>query len=105
MVAHSLKKENKELVNKVNLLKTKLSHSPASFICQLYDKGWVAYRFSYAMHHNDANNIPPSPYYMPHFQIFDKTDSFLKNVSDALDCKKKAGSIFEESHNLHIIVG
>ena len=38
MVAHSLKKESKELVGKVNLLKTKLSHLPESFICQLYDK-------------------------------------------------------------------
>ena len=47
------------------------------------DKAWVTYRFSYAMRHNDVNHVTstPTPYYMRHFQIFDKMDSFLKNVS------------------------
>ena len=30
----------------------------------------------------------PCPYYMHHFQIFDKIDSFLKDVSNVLDSKK-----------------
>ena len=34
-----------------------------------------------------------------HFQIFDKIDTFLPLTA------KKLGYIFEESHNLHIIVG
>ena len=52
-------------------------------------KGWVTYRFSYAVRHNDANNMTPPPnYYMRHLQIFDKIDSFLKNVSNVLDNKK-----------------
>ena len=31
---------------------------------------------------------PPPKYYMRHLQIFDKIDSFLKNVSNLLDNKK-----------------
>ena len=49
------------------------------------------------MRHSDANNMPSTPYYMRHFQIFDKIDSFLKDVSNVLD-------IFEKPLNLHIIV-
>ena len=41
--------------------------------------------------------MPSTPYYMRHFQIFDKIDSFLKDVSNVLD-------IFEKPLNLHIIV-
>ena len=41
---------------------------------------------------------------MRHFQIFDKIDSILKNVSNVLD-SKKVDCIFEEPVNLHIIVG
>ena len=58
-------------------------------------KRWANYRFLNAMRHNDVNNmiLPPpaplhSPYYMRHFQISSKTDSFLKNVSNVLDSKK-----------------
>ena len=41
-------------------------------------KGRVTYQFSYAMHHNDANKITPTPCQIRHFQNFDKTDSFDK---------------------------
>ena len=52
------------------------------------------------MRHNEANNMTLLiPYYMLHFQILDKIDSFLKNVSDVLESKK------EEPPNLHIISG
>ena len=45
----------------------------------------VTFRFFKAMLHNNANNrTPPTPYYMRHFQIFDKIDSFLRNISNAL---------------------
>ena len=50
------------------------------------------------MRHNEANNMTLLiPYYMLHFQILDKIDSFLKNVSDVVESKK------EEPPNLHII--
>ena len=42
---------------------------------------------------------------MRHFQIFDKINSSLKNVSNVLDSKKKVDCIFEEPLNLHIIIG
>ena len=32
--------------------------------------------------------LPLTPLYMRHFQIFEKIDSFLKNVSDVLGSKK-----------------
>ena len=52
------------------------------------------------MRHNKANNMTLLiPYYMLHFQILDKIDSFLKNVPDVLESKK------EEPPNLHIISG
>ena len=61
---------------------------------------WVTYQFSYVISHNDANNMTPThlsiAYYMCHFKIFDKIDSFLINVSN-----KKS---ILESLNLHIIV-
>ena len=41
---------------------------------------------------------------MRHFQIFDKIDIFLKNVSNVLDSKNGRLHI-EEPFNLHIIVG
>ena len=56
-------------------------------------KGWVTYRFSYEMRHNDANKITPStshppphptPCQMRHFQNFDKIHSFLKPVLNIL---------------------
>ena len=50
-------------------------------------------------------NKSPAPYYMRHFQIFDKINSSLKNVSNVLDSKKKVDCIFEEPLNLHIIIG
>ena len=42
------------------------------------------------MRHNDTSDMTPSPtpYYMRHFQIFDKINSFLKNVSNFPDSKK-----------------
>ena len=41
------------------------------------------------MHHNDANNMTlPPPTNMRHFQIFNKIDSFLKDVSNVFDSKK-----------------
>ena len=40
------------------------------------------------MRHNDVNNMTPILYYMLHFQIFDKIDSFLSNISSALEAKK-----------------
>ena len=46
---------------------------------------------------------PRTPYYMRHFQIFDKIDSFLKNVSNVLG-QKKVDYIFEESLHLYKIV-
>ena len=47
------------------------------------------------------SNMTPTPFYMCHFQIFDKIDSFQKNVNFL----KKVNYIFEELLNLHIIVG
>ena len=41
---------------------------------------------------------------MCHFQIFDKTDSFLKNVSNVFD-RKKVDCIYQERRNLHITDG
>ena len=41
---------------------------------------------------------------MRHFQILDKIDSFLKNLSNVPD-NKKVDYIFEKSLNLHAIVG
>ena len=41
---------------------------------------------------------------MRHFQIFDKIDGFLKNVSNVIH-RKKDSSIFEDPLNLHVIVG
>ena len=41
---------------------------------------------------------------MPYFQIINKIDGFLKNVSNVFD-SKKVDYIFEEQLNLHIIVG
>ena len=38
--------------------------------------------------HNDANSMtfpPHSPYYMRHFQILNKINSFLKNIFEVLD--------------------
>ena len=42
------------------------------------------------MSYNDANNTTPSttPYYMRHFEIFGKINSFLKNDPNVLDSKK-----------------
>ena len=41
------------------------------------------------MRHNNKNNMTtPTPYYMRHFQIFEKINGFLKNVSNVLDSKK-----------------
>ena len=40
---------------------------------------------------------------MHHFQIFDKIDSFLKNVSNALK-EKKVDNFFEELLDSHIII-
>ena len=64
-------------------------HAEIRSISMAYCKGWVTYRFSYAMRHNDAINLTPSsPYYMRHDQIFNNINSFLKNVSNILDSKK-----------------
>ena len=43
--------------------------------------------------------MTPTAYYLSNFQIFSKTNSFLKNVSNALDSKKGklVNYIFEES--------
>ena len=46
----------------------------------------------------------PTPYYMRHFQIFDKIHSFLKNLLNVPDSKKKVYYIFEEPLSLNIIV-
>ena len=45
--------------------------------------------FLQVMRHNDVNNITPSPYFMRHFQMFHKIDSFLKNVTNANVTAKK----------------
>ena len=46
-------------------------------------KWWVTCRFSYAMHHNDANKMTPHPpCHMRHLQNFRKIASFLKPVLD-----------------------
>ena len=47
-------------------------------------KGGVTYQFSYAMRHNDANKMTPTPCNMLDFQNFDKTDSFLKPALNIL---------------------
>ena len=61
--------------------------------------------FSYAICHNDANNMTTlTPYYVRHFQIFGKIDSFLKMFQMSVTAKK-VDYIFEEPLNLHIIVG
>ena len=41
-------------------------------------KEWITHQFSYAMRHNDANNIAPTPWSLLRFKIFNKIDSFLK---------------------------
>ena len=46
----------------------------------------------------------PTPYYMRHFQIFDKIDSFLKTFPMSLTAKK-VDYILEEPVNLHVIIG
>ena len=40
------------------------------------------------MRHNDANNMTHTRYFMGHFQIFDKIDSFRKMFQVALTAKK-----------------
>ena len=40
----------------------------------------------------------PTRYYMSHFQILDKTDSFLKNVSNVLDSKKGRLHLWGTAH-------
>ena len=32
-----------------------------AWICWCKTKGWITHRFSYAMHHNDVNNMIPAP--------------------------------------------
>ena len=59
------------------------------WINSLKPQGLVTYQFLYTMRHNDANNIAAlTPYYMRHFQVFDKIDSFLNYISNAHDSKK-----------------
>ena len=44
---------------------------------------------------NDANKKnSPTPYYMGHFQIFSKIDSFLKHVSKNFDSKKSTSHLW-----------
>ena len=54
------------------------------------------------MRHNDANNMTHTPYYMCHFQIFDKIDSFRKRMFQM--SLKYLDYVFEEPLNLHIVV-
>ena len=58
---------------------------------------------------NDANKMnSPTPYYIGHFQIFSKIDSFLKHVSKNFDSKKSTSHVlffFGEPLNLNVIVG
>ena len=57
----------------------------------------------YAIRHIDTNNMtlpPPTPYYMRHFQIFDKIHSFVKIYQMSLTAKK-VNYIFEEALNLN----
>ena len=43
---------------------------------------------------NDANKMnSPTPYYIGHFQIFSKIDSFLKHVSKNFDSKKSTSHV------------
>ena len=65
------------------------------FFVKLNNKGWVAYRFSYALRHNGANNMTPPPPppslllgYLRHSQIFHKIDSFLKILLNDFSSKK-----------------
>ena len=44
------------------------------------------------------------PCYLRHFQIFDKIDSFPKNIFNVIRIKKKANRIFDELSNLCSIV-
>ena len=52
----------------------------STFLCN----EWVTYRFVYILRHNDTKKMtsspPPAPCYLLHYQIFDKTDNFLKKV-------------------------
>ena len=45
--------------------------------------------------------MQPTPYYMGHFQVFNKIDSFFKNVLNVFGSKKGR---FEEPLNLNVIV-
>ena len=69
--------------------------------------GWNTYRFSYALHPNGAKNMtplpPPAPCYLHHFHIFDKINSFPKNVLHVFRGKKE-NCTFEELFNLYLIV-
>ena len=45
------------------------------FYCKkTVNKGWITYRFSYALRHDDANKMNPTHCHMRHSQIFDKID-------------------------------
>ena len=47
-------------------------------------KGWVAYRFSYAIRHNDASKTTPTPSLMHYSHSFDKVNGSLKPVLNIL---------------------
>ena len=66
-----------------NLMNGIQVNSKISFLMTISILKLVTYRFSYVIRHNDTNKMTPPPTYysVRCFQIFNKIDSFLKNVS------------------------
>ena len=53
-----------------------------------YFKGWVTYRLSHAMRHNDPNNMSPQPLLYALFPDFRQIDSFFKSISNKITSLK-----------------
>ena len=63
-------------------------------------------RLSYAFRHNDTKNInPPSPYYLRHFQVFNKIDSFPKKKNQCFYLNYKIRwNTTTQTYKMHLII-